>query len=184
MGVSDRASLRLPWRNRITEPEIHDVLRNERRRRALRCLCDRGGTLHVDELVETIADSECDEQPSPAALRRSVYSSLHQTHLPKLEQSDVAVYDKESNVVSLTANAREVDRYMRLRSLHGHSWGEYYQLFAVTSLMTVLLVELEVWVFRTVEITPVVTVLLALLALSASYQIWRRRWIYLRSLTR
>jgi len=30
----------------------------------------------------------------------------------------------------------------------------------------------------------VVTVLLALLALSASYQIWRRRWIYLRSLTR
>lgn len=181
MSVTDRLPVRFSRRDQLDEPEIHDVLRNERRRRVLSCLRDRGGRTEVSELVDSIARRECDQQPS-SKLRRSVYSSLHQTHLPKLERSDIVAYDRDSKAVTLTTNASEVDRYLQLRGAYGLSWGEYYQLFAAASLIVVLLIELNVWAFGTVETLPAVTAALSLLALSGAYQVWTRRWIYFRSL--
>jgi hypothetical protein len=84
--------------------------------------------------------------------------------------------------VRLAGNSREVDRYFGLRAAYGVSWGEYYQLFAATSLVISLLVELEIGVFAVVSLLPVLTVALSLLALSVGYQLWSRRWVYLRSL--
>ncbi|WP_071932940.1 DUF7344 domain-containing protein [Halodesulfurarchaeum formicicum] len=166
----------------LPEPEIHDVLRNERRRAALQFLRERAGEAHINELTTAIVHREADQESDTKSLRQSVYSSLHQTHIPKLEGADVVAYDEDSNVVRLTTNSRAVDRYLHLRPAHGVSWGEYYQLFAVTSLLVTLLVEMEVAVFAAIDPLPVLTVALVVLALSVGYQLWTRRWIYVRSL--
>ncbi|MDR5657347.1 hypothetical protein RH831_09155 [Halodesulfurarchaeum sp. HSR-GB] len=168
--------------NRLPEPEIHDVLRNERRRAALQCLRERAGEAHINELTNAIVHREAGPETDTKSLKQSVYSSLHQTHIPKLEAADVVAYDEDANVVRLTTNSREVDRYFRLRPAHGISWGEYYQLFAVTSLLVTLLVEIEVGVFAAIDPLPVLTLALVVLALSVGYQLWTRRWIYVRSL--
>jgi hypothetical protein len=182
MSVVDFVPLPGTRTPRLPEAEIHDVLRNDRRRSVLEALRTRAGEASVAELTDAIVAREAQDGEDRSRLRQSVYSSLHQTHLPKLEAAEIVTYDRSTKQVRLGTNSREVARYFQLRSVHGISWGEYYQLFAVTSLLAALFVELELWVFGVVDPLPVLTVALTLLALSVGYQLWSRRWIYVRSL--
>lgn len=182
MGVTDRTAWRRLQRGQLDESQIYDVLKNDRRRRAFLCLREQRGETGVTELATSVAHLEADSNLSAADCKESVYNSLHQTHLPKLEELDIVEYDEQSKVVTLTANAAEIDRYLRLRSGYGFFWEEYYQLLSVTSLLSILCAELDVSVFGGVETVPVVTLSLAVLAASVTYQVWTRRWIYLRSL--
>lgn len=182
MSVVDRVPFNLTGRDRLSEPEIHDVLRNDRRRAVLQSLREKAGEAHISELTEAVVREEAGTGSGTKQLRQSVYSSLHQTHIPKLEAANVVTYDEGSNVVRLATNSRDVDRYFRLRPAHGVSWGEYYQLFAATSLVLTLLVELELSLFAAVDPLPVLTIALVVLALSVGYQVWTRRWVYIRSL--
>jgi len=72
--------------------EIHDVLRNDRRRMALAALREAGGQATVHDLPETVAARETRETP-PRDRRQSVYVSLHQTHLPKMDELDIVADD-------------------------------------------------------------------------------------------
>ena len=92
--------------------EIHDVLRNDRRRLVLEELFDteEGGT--VRELAEYIASVEAEESPPPRNVRQSVYVSLHQTHLPKLDELGIVSYDGDTKEVSLDDNADAVAVYL------------------------------------------------------------------------
>ncbi|MFB6120548.1 MAG: hypothetical protein ABEJ68_05460 [Halobacteriaceae archaeon] len=181
MGVTDTVRLRL-GRRRLAESEIYDVLQNDRRRRALVCLRERTGEVHLRDLAEFIAAFESGERPPPKSCTESVYNSLHQTHLPKLAALDVVTYDESSKQVRLTTNAPEIDRYLRVRGPYGFSAGECYQLLAVTTLLAALFAELDVAVFAAVETLAVLTLSLGVFAVVAAYQTWRRRWLYVRSL--
>nr|WP_162993812.1 hypothetical protein [Halalkalicoccus subterraneus] len=55
---------------------------------------------------------ESDENPPPRNVRQSVYVSLHQTHLPKLDGLDVVDYDTDSKEVELRDRADQVRAYM------------------------------------------------------------------------
>ncbi|MEF8773057.1 DUF7344 domain-containing protein, partial [Halodesulfurarchaeum sp.] len=63
----------------LAETKIHDILRNDRRRRVLEHLQESVGSVTLRELAETIAANEANQSPPPRALRESVYNSLHQT---------------------------------------------------------------------------------------------------------
>jgi hypothetical protein len=80
----------------LDEGDIHDVLRNERRRHTLELLRDNGETSSVRDLSEEVAALETGESPPPRNIRQSVYVSLHQTHLPKLDDLGIAVYDADA----------------------------------------------------------------------------------------
>jgi hypothetical protein len=88
--------------------EIHDVLRNDRRRMVLERLWSNGGTEAVRDLAEEIAAAESGERPPPQNVRQSVYISLHQTHLPKLDELDIAEYDADDKQVHLDERASEL----------------------------------------------------------------------------
>jgi predicted transcriptional regulator len=92
--------------------EIHDVLRNDRRRLVLEELFDteEGGT--VRELAEYIASVEAEESPPPRNVRQSVYVSLHQTHLPKLDELGIVSYDGDTKEVRLDDHADAVAVYL------------------------------------------------------------------------
>lgn len=114
-------------RGELDEADIHDVLRNDRRRRVIeRLRSTDDGSESVRELSERIAAAESGESPPPRNIRQSVYVSLHQTHLPKLDDLGIVSYDSDSKQVRLAECADEVAVYMEVVPQNGISWAEYY----------------------------------------------------------
>jgi hypothetical protein len=96
----------------LSASEIHDVLRNNRRRLVLERLRTTGDTETVSDLAEHIGGIEAGESPPPRDVRQSVYVSLHQTHLPKLDELAIVDYDPDGKTVELAANADDLRAYL------------------------------------------------------------------------
>ena len=96
----------------LSPAEIHDVLRNDRRRLVLERLRESGSTETVSELAEHIGAIEAGESPPPRNVRQSVYVSLHQTHLPKLDDLEIVTYDADGKTVELDARAADLNAYL------------------------------------------------------------------------
>lgn len=87
---------------RVTESEFYDVVGNTRRRACVEYLLGEGESASVSELVSYVVEREDD--PGDDSHRKSVYSSLRQTHLPKLESYSIVDYDAETNTVTPAEN--------------------------------------------------------------------------------
>lgn len=124
----------------LDEREIHDVLRNDRRRLALEALRERGGQATVRELSERLATQETGEDPPPDDKRQSVYVTLHQTHLPKLEELSIVEYEPDEKDVTLTDRIQEVEVYMEVVPAYGLSFGEFYLGLALLGMLTTVAV--------------------------------------------
>jgi hypothetical protein len=166
----------------IEESEIHDVLRNDRRRRTIEHLKSESGTVTLRELSEAIAAAETGESPPPRNIRESVYNSLHQTHLPKLDSLGVVSYDRDRKRIAIRDRARDVNLYMEVVTKYGITWGEYYRSLGVLALFTIVASEVGVPLLADAGALFVASVFLALIGLSILYQLWTRRWRYLRLL--
>ena len=98
----------------LSASEVYDVLRNRRRRLVLERLRTTGAPESVSDLAEHIGGVEAGESPPPRNVRQSVYVSLHQTHLPKLDELDIVAYDPDGKMVELAANAEHLDVYLNI----------------------------------------------------------------------
>jgi hypothetical protein len=160
----------------LAETEIHDVLRNDRRRLALNCLREAvDGRLTVRDLAEQVATLETGQDPAPRKKRQSVYVSLHQTHLPKLHELGIVSYESNAKVVTLEDRVREVEVYMEVVPRYGLSWGEYYFAFGLLGMLTTIAVLLGVPGIAAVGITVVATAFFVLLMGSAIYQVYSQQ---------
>jgi hypothetical protein len=156
--------------------DIHDVLRNDRRRLTLDCLREtEGGTLSVRELSERVATLETGEDPPPRDKRQSVYVSLHQTHLPKLDDLGIAEYDSDSKEVTLLDRAREVEVYMEIVPRYGLSFGEYYFALGLVGMLVSLAALVGVPGIRALGATLIASGFFALVMLSAAYQVYQQQ---------
>ena len=169
-------------RDRIDPETVHEVLRNDRRRRTLEYLRERLEPVSVRELSERIAEIEASVTPTPRDLRQSVYNSLHQTHLPKLDDFDIVDYDKDRKMVALEERAKDIDVYMGISTPIGLTWAELYRTLGVGFLVLIVLSEIGVPAISAVEPLLIATVSLFVFAFSTAYQLWTRRWLYVRSL--
>lgn len=165
----------------LPEAVIHEILANPRRRETLRYLTDAaaGRTVSLRDLSASIATHETGRNPPPRAVRESVYNSLHQTHLPKLDELGIIDYDREARAVSLRPNARAVDRYMAVDTMYGFSWSEYYSTLGVVGLVAVVASLADVPLVSALDPLLLASGFLVAFALSLSYQLWSIRW-YLR----
>lgn len=118
--------------------QIHNVLRNDRRRRTIKHLREVEGPISVDVLAEHIASVETGESPPPRDVRKSVYVSLHQTHLPKLDELDVIEYDQREQMLELRDRAEQVEVYMEVVEEGDISWATYYLGVSVLGVITLL----------------------------------------------
>ncbi|MFW5919677.1 MAG: DUF7344 domain-containing protein [Halanaeroarchaeum sp.] len=166
----------------LPETEIHDLLRNERRRQTLRHLQDTVGTTTLRDLAVRIAEEETGESPPPRNIRNSVYNSLHQTHLPKLDSRGIVEYESDRKTIRLTEEARAVDVYMKVVTPYGITWSEYYSMLGTLSLFVVLAALIGVPVLSAIDSVLLVSVFLAVFGVSLGYQLWRNRWMYLNAL--
>ena len=168
----------------LPEYEIHTILANARRRETLRELGSRPGTVTVRELAEAIAEGESGTSPAPAKVRDSVYISLHQTHLPKLQDLGIVDYDRETRSVELLTPGRVVGQYMDVVTPTGFTWGEYYRAVGVAGLLVTTAALAGVPVVSGVDPLLWASGFLGAFAVSTAYQLWTNRWNVLRSLRR
>ena len=90
---------------------IFDVLRNERRRYALRHVADcEDAEIPFGDLVDHVAAAENDAEVGAvdSGTRKAVYTSLYQSHLPKLDDMGVLAYDRGSGPVRAGPHLDEV----------------------------------------------------------------------------
>lgn len=152
----------------LNEGEIHDVLRNDRRRAVIEFLNRQNRNATIRELSEHIATVESGEDPPPRNVRQSVYVSLHQTHLPKLEALGIVDYDTDSKDIRIRERAEQIEPYMG-PSNGGNEWAEMY---AGLGALGVLLAAIALGSGFTAE--PVVLPVFAAIAVLAGYQAWLR----------
>ena len=158
----------------LEEADIHDVLRNSRQRLVLERLAVEDRET-VSDLAEYIAAAESGEDPPPRNVRQSVYVSLHQTHLPKLDSLGIATYDANEKLVTRDAKAEDVDVYMEVVPESGLSWAEYYFGFSLVGLATMTGHRVGVPVLSDVDATLLAGGLLLVLCLSAGYHLLHQR---------
>jgi hypothetical protein len=159
----------------LEQGQIHDVLRNTRRRLVLERLRETEGPETVRDLSEYIASVEAGETPAPRNVRQSVYVSLHQTHLPKLDDLGIATYDSDAKEVSLAEHADEIAVYMEVVPKYGISWGEFYLGVAALGLLLLLAEGVGVPLVRSVDAGLIGGLFLALILLSATYHVTTQR---------
>lgn len=94
--------------------ELFDVLGNRRRRFILCYLVLEKEAVECRELAEKIAAWEDDtsEDGVPTTKYQSVYNSLYQSHLPKLDSMEFVDYDRSENLVAPSDQLPEIERVL------------------------------------------------------------------------
>jgi len=117
------------------------MLSNQRRRYVLYYLNRHPEAVSLRDLAERIAAWENDVAVDDLEYkqRKRVYTSLHQTHLPKLDEASIVDYDREEGTVVLADRASDLDAYLELVGEHDVPWdGLYLGLTVVTSLLVLV----------------------------------------------
>lgn len=160
--------------------QVYAVLANERRRRALEQIGSAGGAVTVHELSTLVAGRETGESPPPRRSRESVYTSLVQTHLPKLAALGVIEYDRETQTIELSRHARDVSVYTEIVATGGVTWSELYRALGVVSLTLLLAILLEAPILSAVDPVLWTSLSLGAFAVASAYQLWVNRFSVLR----
>ncbi|WP_128475710.1 DUF7344 domain-containing protein [Halorussus pelagicus] len=115
---------------------MFDLLGNSRRRRILRYLLDERH-ITLTDLSARIAAWENDTTVADLTSRerKKVYSSIYQTHVPRLSEHGLVEYDAEDRLVSLTGDADRIQRFLEVegpeRGGFSHQWSRYFLWTAV-----------------------------------------------------
>lgn len=151
------------------------MLRNDRRRLTIKALRERDGSSTVRELSEEVAARETGENPPPRKKRQSVYVSLHQTHLPKLDELGIVDYDGDSKAVTLQERVEEIEVYMEVVPRYGLSWGEFYFGLALLGFLTVVGALIGVPGISSVQVAYLVAVYFAIQMAASAYHVYSQQ---------
>ena len=88
-----------PDQTGLDDATMFDILGNERRRVCLHCLAEHETALSVSALGQQVASIVADAETDSDELYDSVYISLCQTHLPKLDAVGLVEYEQDQKQV-------------------------------------------------------------------------------------
>ncbi|WP_440007784.1 DUF7344 domain-containing protein [Halomicrococcus sp. SG-WS-1] len=164
----------------FSKDEVYDAVKNLRRRYVLYHLNERGRPVQLGELAEQVAAWENNiaiEDVSPEQ-RKSVYSALYQTHLPKLEEIGIVSYDRHSKEVSFTDSAQDFELYLANDSGTTLPWHRFYLLLSGLGGTLVAATWIGVLTVSSLAVTTVLLGLFATTALAHVYDryCWQRRF--------
>lgn len=132
----------------VTEEEIFTTLSNQRRRYVVHALDDDSET-DLGSLAEQVAAWEYDVDVGELSYdeRKRVYTSLQQSHLPKMDDADLVEFDKDRGTVTPTEAFADVDLYLEV--VHGDElpWSQYYLGLSTLAVTVFLATWLEIQPF-------------------------------------
>ena len=155
--------------NRKVESELFEILSNQRRRFAVYAV---SGEEEVDlgTLAKTIAAWE-NEQPVEQVTsneRKRVYTSLQQSHLPKLAEAGVIDYDDRAGLVRPRPELEEYDVYMEVVGDHEIPWSEYYLGLSGVAAALTAVVWVDLWPFAALPDIAWLTAVVVTFSVSAA----------------
>jgi hypothetical protein len=112
----------------LSKGEIFEVLRNQRRRYVLHFLQQDGRPVELGDLAQQIAAWEYEttlEGVTPEQ-RKRVYTTLQQTHLPKMDEATILSFDSDRGVIEPTERTREISIYLEIVPGREFAWRELY----------------------------------------------------------
>lgn len=124
----------------IQRDELFKLLGNERRRHAVEFLRRQEGPVSLDTLATNVAARETD-QPVEAVTtreRKRVYTSLQQTHLPRMDEAGAVEFDKEQGTITPAASLGEVTLHLDVVSSSGLPESAVYLGIAGCSLLVLV----------------------------------------------
>ena len=114
----------------LTADVVFKMLSNQRRRYVLHYMKQRRADqpVTIRTLSEQIAAWEnsvacADVNPKQ---RKRIYTALHQTHLPKMDQLGILNYDRNRGTVSLVDSVEQFDIYFDMVSANEIPWSHLY----------------------------------------------------------
>lgn len=136
---------------RLTRSAIFDMLSNARRRYVLLHL-QQQSTASIRELSRELAawENDVDATAVSSKQRKRVYTALHQTHLPRLDEYGVVAYDRDRGEVRATERLAVFGPYLDDGATAVPNWARYY---VVIGMATVL------WAFGLLFDVPIIAVL-------------------------
>lgn len=166
---------------RLSKGEIFDVLQNERRRYVLQYLRTNGGPVKLGELASDVAAREygCSTDKVTSAQRKRVYTTLQQTHLPRMDEAGIVYYDAEDGVISTTSHTNELTVYLEVVPGNEFPWREYYLSLGAISLAVVAILWVGIYPFTLVSPLIWATVMAVVLTMSAGYHTYVGREVAL-----
>jgi hypothetical protein len=162
--------------------EVFDAVKNLRRRYVLYYLQRRGESVELGTLAEQVAAWENDatvSEVSPSQ-RKSVYSALHQTHLPRLEAAGVLRYDADRSIVRSSDTAAGLDMQLASDPPTSLPWHRLYLGLAGMSLLLLGTLWLGLYPFTILSALQYALLVIAafwVTAMGHTYDLrrWRRR---------
>jgi hypothetical protein len=101
-------------------------------------------------LAAAIATDETGEDPPPTDKKKSVYISLHQTHLPTLETHGIVEYDRSSKRIELCDGVEEVSMFIEPDTPSEISG--WYPFASAIALLTIIAASVGLPVFSSVDV--------------------------------
>ena len=112
----------------LSKDTIFSTLSNQRRRHVLHYMKHNEGPVRIRDLAEQIAawENGIEVQEISYKQRKRVYTSLHQTHLPKLDDVGIVSYDRNRGTITLEDRARDLEIYLEVVPENEVPWSHYY----------------------------------------------------------
>lgn len=163
--------------------EVFDAMKNLRRRYALYHLKQQNKPVELGKLAEQVAAWENDttEDAITGEQRKSVYSALYQTHLPKLEHAGVVEYDRSTGLIQFSEDAECLDFYLANDLRTTVPWDKCYLGLATAGLLAVTLAWMNISPFALLSGLSWAGAILSVLIVTAAFhhydvQRWQRRF--------
>jgi DNA-binding transcriptional ArsR family regulator len=147
--TGDIAAEQLP---ELTANVAFDLLSNARRRYVL-CFLRERGEASVRELSRYTAAWENDVEPTAvsSAQRKRVYTALHQTHLPRLDEYGIIEYDPDRGSVTPQRRLDLLEEYLQQPDDRQPNWHRYYLGIGLAATVLALGIIAELPVLETVQ---------------------------------
>lgn len=127
----------------LSADTVFQTLGNRRRRHALHYLRKKGKPVVIRDLSEQLAAWELGKERAAVTPkeRKRLYTALHQTHLPRMDQLNVVDYDRNRGIISLTNHCGDFDIYLDVVPQDDLPWSQFYLALGtvLTTLVTVAL---------------------------------------------
>ena len=178
-GARTRPEVTENERPSLTTDVVFKTLSNQRRRYVLHYLKQRNTEqpVTVRTLSEQIAawENRIDRTEVNPKQRKRIYTALHQTHLPKMDQLGIVNYDRNRGTVLLVDSVEQFDIYFDMLNTSEMPWSHVYLgLGSVTTTLAVC-IWLSIWPFTLVSGEVYALVLSVSLVAVASFHVYQER---------
>lgn len=157
----------------VSESIFYDILKNRRRRIVLETLLEESQPMELSELSERVAaiENEIPREELSAKERKSVYTALYQTHLPKLDDAGFINYDRENGIIELEDQTKNLGEPRFRIPKSSFSWDFYYAVLSVTFILIFVTREIGMVPYSSEGLKILFVIYASLVSIPALYKV-------------